>query len=248
MIQQKKIALIIVVLFLTACSKQLILKQTNISQINVAAKVQPDQAILDFYAPFKNSLDSQMNRVVGTSAIALAKNSPDNNLSIFFADAVAASCKQRNAVFDFAFPTTNGGIRNSMPQGDWTLRNIYELMPFENECVLLTISGKKINSLVDFIILKGGQPLAGITIQAIAPAAPIVKINGLAVDTNRNYIVLTSDYLANGGDGIIAFTKPINKVSLHYKTRDAILDYVQSQQLLGKTINPNIDGRISIKQ
>jgi 2',3'-cyclic-nucleotide 2'-phosphodiesterase (5'-nucleotidase family) len=189
-----------------------------------------------------------MNRVVGTSAIALAKNSPDNNLSIFFADAVAASCKQRNAVFDFAFPTTNGGIRNSMPKGDWTLRNIYELMPFENECVLLTISGKKINSLVDFIILKGGQPLAGITIQAIAPAAPIVKINGLAVDTNRNYIVLTSDYLANGGDGIIAFAKPINKVSLHYKIRDAILDYVQSQQLLGKTINPNIDGRISIQQ
>jgi 2',3'-cyclic-nucleotide 2'-phosphodiesterase (5'-nucleotidase family) len=135
-----------------------------------------------------------------------------------------------------------------MPQGDWTLRNIYELMPFENECVLLTISGKKINSLVDFIIAKGGQPLAGITIQAIAPAAPIVKINGLAVDTNRSYIVLTSDYLANGGDGIVAFAKPINKVSLHYKTRDAILDYVQSQQLLGKTINPNIDGRISIQQ
>ena len=69
MIQQKKIALFIVVLFLTACSKQLILKQTNISQINVAAKVQPDQAILDFYEPYKKSLDSQMNRVVGTSAI-----------------------------------------------------------------------------------------------------------------------------------------------------------------------------------
>jgi glycine betaine/choline ABC-type transport system substrate-binding protein len=51
MIQQKKIALFTAVLFLTACSKQLILKQTNISQINVAAKVQPDQAILDFYAP-----------------------------------------------------------------------------------------------------------------------------------------------------------------------------------------------------
>ena len=60
--------------------------------------------------------------------------------------------------------------------------------------------------------------------------------------------MLTSDYLANGGDGIIAFTKPINKASLHYKIRDAILDYVQSQQLIGKTINPNIDGRISIKQ
>lgn len=244
----KTILFVLAAFSLVACSKQLILKETKITQQSISEKLIADTAIISFYAPYKKSLDSQMNVVVGSSAIALSKNSPDNNLSIFFADAVAAACKNKNAIFDFAFPTTNGGIRNSMPQGDWTLRNMYELMPFENECVLLTISGKKINELVRFVLSKGGQPLAGITIQSKPSTETLVKIAGLPVDTNRNYVVLTSDYLANGGDGITAFANPINKSNLNYKIRDALIDYVLSQKAIGKTIKPTIDGRIRIDQ
>ncbi len=236
------------ILVISSCSKQLIQTNKTSTQTKLNSEIIQDPTILNFVEPYRKSLDSQMNRVVAYSQTELIKELPESNLSNFFADAISNACKSQKINFDFAMPTTNGGIRSSLPKGEWNLRNIFELMPFENELVLLQLSGKKVNELVEFIIDKGGQPVSGIRIEAKNKKALSVYINNELIDINKTYMVLTSDYLAGGGDGITAFTNPIKRTNLNYKVRDAILDYLETQKTSGMTINAQKDGRVKIEQ
>ena len=45
----------------------------------------------------------------------------------------------------------NGGLRTSLPQGNITRRKIFELMPFENELVVVTISKEKMTDLKAYL-------------------------------------------------------------------------------------------------
>ena len=72
-----------------------------------------------------------------------------------------------------------------------------------------------------------------------------IIINGKAFDVKQNYKVLTSDYIASGGDDAVGFANPIAKRNLNLKIRDALLKEVNQLQTDGKTINAKLDGRIT---
>ncbi|MBK7667363.1 MAG: 5'-nucleotidase C-terminal domain-containing protein [Sphingobacteriaceae bacterium] len=41
-----------------------------------------------------------------------------------------------------------GGLRNNLPMGEITKGNIFEVMPFDNEIVILTLSGQKLKKVL----------------------------------------------------------------------------------------------------
>jgi 2',3'-cyclic-nucleotide 2'-phosphodiesterase (5'-nucleotidase family) len=47
--------------------------------------------------------------------------------------------------------TNNGGIRTSFPEGNITLGNVYEVMPFDNELVVITLSGETMKKVIDYL-------------------------------------------------------------------------------------------------
>jgi 2',3'-cyclic-nucleotide 2'-phosphodiesterase (5'-nucleotidase family) len=189
-----------------------------------------------------------MSAVLVYSEIELTKSQPESALSNFFSDAITSTCKSKNIIFDFALPSTNGGIRTSLPKGAITRRHAFELMPFENELVVLTLKAESVEKLVQYIVDKGGQPVSDIQITANKSEKPVFKIAGKEFVNSGYYKVLTSDYLANGGDGIDAFKEAVKKENTNIKVRDAIIDYMISENKSGKTLNPQKDGRIIIEQ
>lgn len=245
---KKLLYLLALSVLLSACSKKLYVSNHTTGQVKVNAELPADSAMLRFYEPYKRSLDSQLNRVIGFSEVEMSKEQPESNLSNFFSDAIASSASAAGVQFDFAMPTTNGGIRTSLPKGAIRLSNIFELMPFENELVVLELSGDKVRELAQFIVDKGGQPVARIRIAAVDKLISSIEINGQKLDPSRTYKVLTSDYLAGGGDGISAFTEPVTKTTLSIKVRDAIITYIESETKNGRNLNPTTDGRIIIKR
>lgn len=234
-------------LLLTACKSSFIPKENKVTQTKIDSSIKEDPSIKAYYAPYKRSLDSQMNSVLVTSSVELQKQAGESALSNFFADAVSATCKAKNFKFDFALPTTNGGIRTSLPKGEIKLQNAFELMPFENELVILYLDGSSVRKLVQFIVDKQGQPIAGIRIEAKDGQILNININNNAFDESKTYRVLTSDYLANGGDGIEAFKEARKREPTNIKVRDAIINYMRSENASGRTLNPTIDGRLNIK-
>lgn len=237
----------LVILSLSACSTKYGLVKSNRADYNINAKVAADSSIVKLYLPYKIKLDAEMNKVIGYSTVALTKQSmlPESLLGNFFADAALHQARKLVPTIDFAVPTTKGGLRNEIAKGNITVSNIFELMPFENELVLYNLKGTDALALLTFVAKTNGQPVAGLRMNIKDGKPENILISGEPFDINKNYQVLTSDYLASGGDGTVGFATPIKKQVLNFKIRDALLKEVNELHAAGKTINAKLDGRIT---
>lgn len=207
-----------------------------------------DSSLWNNILPYKSKLDDQMNVVIGKTAQALTKDQPEGLLGNFVADLITEGAPlyyypENNSKIDFCF-LNNGGLRASLPAGEITMRNIFEVMPFENELVVLTLNGPQMNRLLKFIAGKGGIPVSGLRMKIKEKLAKEVLINHTPFDSTKLYKAITSDYLANGGDNL-AFLTEAKKEYVGLKIRDAIIEHCRKLNSQGKIIDPKLDKRIS---
>ena len=234
-----------------ACHHQAAVTGVSVEQVEMNRNGGHDSATAAMIAPYKDSLDAIMTQVVGRSAVAMPKER--DKLETLLGNFVADVCLDRvNRVYqpsdnhgaDFCLLNT-GGLRSSLPQGNLTRGNIFELMPFDNEMVVVTLSGQKTWELLRYLAASGGQPVAGIKMGIRPDKTPgTTLIKGVTFDSTRTYKVVTSDYLANGGDKMDFFRNPVKLETTGYKIRDAILDYLAEQQKNNNIIQPALDGRM----
>lgn len=237
---------LVALLFFSACSPQLQVSKTEKQLYPITSAIESESAVEAFISPYRNKLDSVMNDVVAVSAKEIQKDRPEGPLNNFFADAMYKSGKDWGLKFDFAY-TNYGGLRVPLPKGEIHRYKIFELMPFENAVTLVTFKGEDIQAFFDFMASVGGDPISGASYVIEGKKAIDIEINGQPFDKSRNYTVLTSDYMANGGDGGEIFSKVIARSDTAYKLRDAIFLYLDKQQKAGQKLNPVNDGRIKIK-
>ncbi len=233
-------------LFVTACSPKLHLSSTEKKLYPITQNQPKDSAMLAFYKPYKMHLDSQMNEIIAVSAIEIVKGRPEGPLNNLMADAMYEIGKSKNISFDVAY-TNYGGLRLPLPKGDIPLYKIYELMPFENVFTTVKFSGADMQSFFNYIAEGGGDPISGATFKIKDKKAIDIKINGEPFDLQKEYTILTSDYMANGGDGGVIFTKATDRKEYNTKLRDAMIIYLQEQTRAAKIINPTKDGRITVE-
>lgn len=218
----------------------------------VYTKLQVDSTIIDnpgyvqFYAPYKEQLEAEMNRVVGNAAVDLTKpgDAPETLLGNFFADALLAEARKQDPDAAFSFGT-KGGLRIELQRGPITIGHLFELMPFENEIVVLELTSEKVQELAQFIATTGGQPVAGIRMDIDGGRATDIRIGGKPLEIDRTYKLVTYDYLANGGDNSRGLNDPVSRNNLGVKVREALIDYVSEQAQAGNDINTQLDGRIT---
>lgn len=231
---------------LWACSPKLQLAGSDKALYPVSPELPKDKAITDYYFPYKLRLDSMMNEIVAVSAIEISKGRPEGPLNNLMADAMADGGKSRNIPFDIAY-TNYGGLRIPLPKGNIPLYKVFELMPFENFITTVRFSGTDMKSFFDYIAASGGDPISGASFKISNKKAIDIKINGRPLDLTKSYTVLTSDYMANGGDGGAIFLKSTDKREYDIKLRDALLAYLRKQNKAGVILNPTNDGRITVE-
>jgi len=203
-----------------------------------------DSAVIAMARPYREKMEAEMNEVIIHSESVLEKNVPEGKLGNFVTDA----CLERadnilNEKSDFCF-VNNGGLRSSLPKGPVTRGNLFELMPFENELVQLTLDGPATRQLINFIADKGGMPVSGITF-IIKDKEPFnIYIRQRPFDPEQSYKVVTSDYLANGGDELHFLANNIKRVDTGVKVRDVLIEYLKEKNKEGKILSARIEGRI----
>lgn len=141
-----------------------------------------------------------------------------------------------------------GGLRTSLPKGEITRGKIFELMPFENELVVVTISETKIIELIMYLKSVGGQPISGfeITFSDMTNEDDLKQL--FSEDGLSQFKILTSDYLANGGDKMNFFLNPIKIEPVGIKLRDAIIQHCKEQHKKGNQLVGKLDGRITFEK
>lgn len=237
----------IAILLLSACSAGNHIVKSARDEYQINQSIGVDSTIIKTYFPYKIQLDAEMNKVIGFAAVDLTKESklPESVLGNFFADAVAHQVEKILPNIDLVFPTTKGGLRNDIAKGAITASNIFELMPFENQLVLLELKGEALKSMLQWIAASNGQPISGLKMQIKDGKPDMILINGKALDPNKNYLIVTSDYLANGGDDSTGLSNPVSRRNIGLLVRDALMNEVIEAQAAGKQITAKLDGRIT---
>lgn len=214
--------------------------------VPVAIDVQSDAKIEEVIKPYKVKVDAEMSNIISYSPkfIGRTDGELESSLGNLFAD---LSYERANPVFkartgkniDFAL-FNYGGLRSSIVKGKITIKDIYTLMPFENYLVVVELSPVKMKELLTYLVkYEAAHPLSKHANLLITKNGYQFKINNVPFNETKNYYVLTTDYLQNGGDLMSFFREPVKLFRLDYRARNAIIDYLKETD----TIKTILDGR-----
>lgn len=208
--------------------------------------IEEDTAVLRFIAPYKEELESIMNVELIYSKIGLEKGKPESTLTNWFVDALQASTsKYYDNPVDFSIQNYGGIRRSFVGKGPITVGTIYEIMPFENRLVVLTMLGAEVQTMLQKMARSGGWPISSnvrFKINMQEESIADVWINGEALIMDKTYRVAMPDYVANGGDRLgldRALPREDNQVLL----REAVMEYLRPIDTLHSV---PLDGRIQI--
>lgn len=218
------------------------------TDIKVDASIPVNLLAEAMIAPYRQQLEQRMNEVLGYSAQELKKVSGgESALGNFVADVqMAQVLPLYQKPIDISLMTT-GGLRASIPQGAVTLSNIFELSPFENQLVVVTLPGTTMQKLFEHgaqyknLIMKN----ASFTIRN--GKAENISINGKPLQPGRSYTLVMSDYLANGGDDLFFLKEATQVEPTGILVREALIRHIKQLTAQKKPIEAHVDGRMKVQ-
>jgi len=247
MMQNKLLLLGIALVSLTAC-KTTSLQVANVEtqkNISINNELKNDEEIAKFIAPYTEKLNKEMNKKISYTAVDLTKEGDNSNLGNLLADftfdgADVWTKANLNKNVDAALINI-GGIRTTIGKGDIMLKNVFEVMPFENEVIIVKFKGSDLQGLFDYYAQnETNNPVSHLYIETQNKQVVKTLINGKPVNPDQDYYVATSDYLALGGDNMKFFSKG-ESIPTGIKLRDLFIDYFKKNQ----QINPKEDMRLN---
>jgi len=144
---------------------------------------------------------------------------------------------------DIAFQNA-GGVRNVINKGKIKLRDVYQVMPFENTIVKLKMKGKDIYELIKDNLKpnRTSMYISGIVVKYKVEndvendkvSNIIIEKDGKPIDIEKEYTIATNNYLVNGGSGGRAFNSAISKEDTMILVRDALIEWIKNQKEIKK--------------
>lgn len=215
---------------------------TEVIPVDSTLDVIQDTVYLSRLAPYKDVVDREMNVKVGYVPQTLWVGAPECPLLNWLTDALwSAAKKVYPARVDVAL-VNMGSVRAEWLPGDLTFGQIYQVMPFENMLVVLTLSGEDIIDLCASFAEFGAQGVAGMRVTIVDGQLADLTIGGKPVNPKKDYTLATSDYLTGGADNLTALTRYKKLWNSQLPIRDLYIQEAQQQD----TIRAAVDGRMTI--
>jgi 5'-nucleotidase/UDP-sugar diphosphatase len=137
---------------------------------------------------------------------------------------------------DFAV-VNSGGIRDSLPAGTLTYKDVLQVQPFGNTLCTLTLKGREV---LDFLAIvakmnpgAGGYAhLSGVEL-IIGDGAPLqARVRGAFVDPAKTYTMVINSFTAAGGDGYPVLTGHPGFVNTGFVDADVLRAYISAHSPL----------------
>lgn len=209
---------------LTACSYHL---QVKGSKQNIDDSSKNTVEMDSLVAPYRREMLKEFGLVIGEATTDLVTGRPNSTLGFWLCDELIKKAKDSSFFKNeplVAFINI-GGLRADIPKGNITVGDIYKVMPFDNRMVFLKLSLDKIPEMEAYLKEKGGEPIGGFKLEK----GKLVFPDNLAREKNYFWVV-TSDFLANGGDNMFFFNNPLQRFDTNILFRDFIIEAVKKEQ------------------
>ena len=201
-----------------------------------------------YLLPIKQKIDAQMNVVIGQAAVTMKGYGPESLLSNFSADVYRETASKFSGDSVDMSVVNLGGLRTAIPAGNITVGKVFELMPFENELVILWLKGDKLIDLIQFFAKVGGEGVSGLRMHIVNGKAVDVTVGGKPVDPEKLYSIATNDYLAGGNDNMVQLAQYVKRTNTGLKIRTVLIDYIKNETKKGNKIQAKLDGRIAFSK
>jgi 2',3'-cyclic-nucleotide 2'-phosphodiesterase (5'-nucleotidase family) len=127
------------------------------------------------------------------------------------------------------------GIRSPLLKGEITRRDVFEVVPFDDQVVVMKMTGARIREVLEqgFSLQKGMIQVSGLTAgydlrQPAGERLTSLSIGGFPAEDAQEYTVATNSFLAGGGDYFAAFTRGRHGQESGILLRDALADYLKA--------------------
>ncbi len=217
----------------------------NISYQFMEKEIKENKAMLDMLAGFKCEFSET---VLGTIETPLAGYREEARFKeIELGDIIADIMRERGKT-DLAFFNA-GSIRQGLPAGKITERELYSMFPFLDTLFVGKIKGKELQDVLDYFAQKGQGAggflqVSGISMKIYKGSALDIKVGGKPLDKNKVYTFAINSFIANGGDGYTMLKDLKNKKDTFISLPAILVEYLKKNKKFPK---PEM-GRLTIVQ
>ncbi len=229
---------------LSSCQPTYVIQDFEDQSSDIQGEFKDDDMAM-IIAPYSQALAVEMDVVLCNNRQDMTKDRPESALGNFFSDACLKVARDSCEVTIDAAVFNTGGLRSSLTAGPVSVGDIFSLLPFDNELVVIEMPFPQVMAMIEYIAQTGGEPIADMRIELNDSLISSVLIGEQEL-VDRNYYILTTDYLATGGDRMNFFTEAhrTSMIIIGIKVRDALITRCKELQSNDEEINYATDGRI----
>jgi 5'-nucleotidase/UDP-sugar diphosphatase len=196
-----------------------------------------DPQMLALLQPYQAFGQSKLLVTVGSSDARLngdrnsAVRHAPTNLGMLIGQAMMDKTRS-----DFAVVNA-GGIRDSLPAGPITYKDILKAQPFGNTLATLRLTGREV---LDYLQVAarmspgaGGFPhFSGVEVSTASGTITQVRVRGATLDPAKTYQMVINNFMAVGGDGYPVMTAHASYVDTGFVDADVLRGFIAAHSPL----------------
>ncbi len=215
--------------------------------IPITDKIPNDPEVSSIVSQYTKRLDNFLNRKLGEAKADLTQRDyhkyvEESTLANFVTDAI-----RRHTRADIVLISPSS-LRCNISKGPVTIRDIYNLFPWEDKITVLKMTGKQVKEAMEDLMggAAKGVAVSGLKIE-IDTSKPkghkllkALTLDGKPIDDNKIYTVATRTWFANGNADNVTFSKIKERRDLKKTLRKILSFEIDSMGV----IQARKDGRI----
>lgn len=208
----------------------------KVSKVVYTEEIAENPEMLALLTPYQNFGQEKLNVEIGSTdgklegdrAVVRAKPA---SMGILIGRAMMEKTRA-----DFAI-VNSGGVRESMPAGKLTYKDVLKVQPFSNTVSLVEFTGAEVmaylNAAAKMSVGSGAFPqFAGIDLVITGTAVTSASIKGAAIDPNKTYRMTVNNFQAQGGDGYPKITTHKSYVDTGFVDADVLKAFIAAHSPL----------------
>ena len=204
--------------------------------VYIDQEIVADETLKAMLEPYQNQGQEQLMQVIGhADAVFVGAREQVRTNETNLGNLIALAQMERVQA-DLGI-MNSGGIRDDMPAGDITYKDVLKVQPFSNTVAYVDLTGAELMPYLQVAANKEAgsgafAQFAGTTITMNGNSIESATVAGRLVEASKTYRLAINAYMASGGDGYPRLSDHANYVNSGFVDAEVLKDYISSHSPL----------------